>query len=209
MEDEYDIIFKVVIIGDSSVGKTGILSRYLTGEFSDQVKATVGVEFGTKKLTVKDHKTKIQIWDTAGQEKYRSITNAYYKGAKGSLIVYDISKRSTFDNVDRWVKEVKIMGESDMFLILIGNKSDLKDQREVSVDDGLQKAANLGIAFMETSAKTSINVDNSFYYIAENVVNKIISKHAENDGLEDLIIEKSSKVDLSNNIVKESNRKCC
>lgn len=206
MEDEYDMIFKLVIIGDSSVGKTGILSRYLSKEFNENSKATVGVEFGGKKLLIQDHRVKVQIWDTAGQERYRSITNAYYKGAKGALIVYDISNKVSFENVEKWMKEVQVMGESDMYFILIGNKADLDDKREVSTEQGEEKAKNLGIAFMETSAKTSHNVDNVFNQTCEHIVKNILSKKID-DGFDDLIMEK----DATNitNLKQNNKKKCC
>ena len=97
----YDMIFKIVLIGDTSVGKTNILSKYLTDEFDPESKATVGVEFGTKNFKIENNIVKVQIWDTAGQERYRSITNAYYKGAKGALLVYDITNKKSFDNLDK------------------------------------------------------------------------------------------------------------
>lgn len=205
MEDEYDMIFKLVIIGDSSVGKTGILSRYLSKEFIENSKATVGVEFGGKKLLIQDHRVKVQIWDTAGQERYRSITNAYYKGAKGALIVYDISNKVSFENVEKWMKEVQVMGESDMYFILIGNKADLDDKREVSIEQGEEKAKNLGIAFMETSAKTSHNVDNVFNQTCEHIVKNILSKKID-DGFDDLIMEKDATNITS---LKQINKKKC
>lgn len=203
------MIFKIVIIGDSSVGKTGLLCRYLNNEFNEQTKATVGVEFGTKKLEIQDHKIKVQIWDTAGQERYRSITNAYYKGAKGALIVYDISKKSSFDSVERWAKEVKIMGDADMYLILVGNKADLNDSREVSSEEGQQKAKSLGIAFIETSAKIAYNIDRAFMEISKNIVSAIISKRAENEDVDDLIIERKSVLELSNGNKEKKIKKCC
>ena len=106
-DEEYDIIFKVVLIGDSGVGKTNILSRYVRDEFSIETKSTVGVEFGSKIVKLNNINIKVQIWDTAGQERYKSITNAYYKGAKGAFVVYDISKKETFDNINKWIEELK------------------------------------------------------------------------------------------------------
>lgn len=139
-EEEYDMIFKVVLIGDSGVGKSNIMSRYLKDEFSIETKTTVGVEFGAKKIELNGNKIKAQIWDTAGQERYKSITNAYYKGSKGALLVYDITKKESFDNIDRWILELKNNGESEVTIILIGNKSDLDSERQVSKEDGQNKA---------------------------------------------------------------------
>lgn len=139
-EDDYDMIFKVVLIGDSGVGKTNLLSRYLKNEFSFDSKTTVGVEFGAKRLEIDGVKIKAQIWDTAGQERFRSITNAYYKGAKGALLVYDCTRRDTFENINKWVPELKQSGDKDVTIILVGNKIDLESERQVSTEDGQKKA---------------------------------------------------------------------
>ena len=109
MTSNYNLIFKIVLIGDSNVGKTNILSKYLQNEFNPDSKATVGVEFGSKTININNNVIKAQIWDTAGTEKYRSITNAYYKGAKGAFVVYDISRKTSFNNIDKWLFDLKIM----------------------------------------------------------------------------------------------------
>jgi len=141
--EDFDLLFKMIIIGDSGVGKTNILSRYTKNTFSFDTRSTVGVEFGAKKVEVNGFKVKNQIWDTAGQERYRSITNTYYKGAKGALVVYDISKRDTFDNVNKWINELRMNGEKDVIVVLVGNKSDLIDEREITTDEGESKAKEL------------------------------------------------------------------
>ena len=105
---EYDLLFKLILIRDSCVGKSNILLKYLKNQFNDNSKATIGVEFGTKNIIINNKRIKIQIWDTAGQERYRSITSAYYKGAKGALIVYDITRKNIFDNIDKWITDLKI-----------------------------------------------------------------------------------------------------
>ena len=151
-KDNYDFLFKMILIGDSSVGKSNILLKYLKNEFDQSSKATVGVEFGTKTVEMNDKKIKIQIWDTAGQERYRSITSAYYKGAKGAFIVYDITRRNTFDNIDKWISDLKTNGDNNISIMLIGNKSDLNDKREVETNEGIKKSEETKIAFMETSA---------------------------------------------------------
>jgi len=138
--DDYDMIFKVVLIGDSGVGKTNLLSRYLKNEFYFDSKTTVGVEFGAKRMEIEGVKIKAQIWDTAGQERFRSITNAYYKGAKGALLVYDVTRRDTFDNINKWVPELKASGDKEVTIILVGNKCDLESERQVSTEEGNKKA---------------------------------------------------------------------
>jgi Ras-related protein Rab-11A len=168
-DDDYDMIFKVVLIGDSGVGKSNILSRYIRDEFSIETKSTVGVEFGSKKIKVKGTNIKAQIWDTAGQERYKSITNAYYKGAKGALVVFDISRRETFSTIDRWISELKSNADNDVSVILIGNKADLEEQRQVKVEEGKAKAEHYNIAYIETSALQAINVEKSFSLMIEGI----------------------------------------
>jgi small GTP-binding protein len=139
-EEDYDLIIKIVLIGDSSVGKSNILLRYLRNDFKYDSKATVGVEFGSKNFSIEGTNIKAQIWDTAGQERYRSITNAYYKGAKGALVAYDITRPSTLDSVDRWITELKKSSDENVTIILIGNKCDLEEERMVSISEGEEKA---------------------------------------------------------------------
>jgi Ras-related protein Rab-11A len=167
LDDDYDMIFKVVLIGDSGVGKSNILTRYIRDEFSLETKSTVGVEFGSKKSKIKGTNIKTQIWDTAGQERYKSITNAYYKGAKGALVVFDISRKDTFTAVDRWIGELKSNAYSEVSILLIGNKSDLEDLRQVSQEEAKQKASQYGVAYIETSALHSVNIEKAFNMMIE------------------------------------------
>jgi len=146
-EEDVDIAFKVVLVGDSGVGKSNILSRYLTDEFIFDSKSTVGVEFGAKKLKVNNLTVKALIWDTAGQERYKSITNAYYKGAKGALLVYDITNKESFTNTTRWISELKLNGDKDVTIILVGNKCDLEDKRQVTKDEGNNQAESFSIFY--------------------------------------------------------------
>ena len=138
-ENEFDVLFKIILVGDSGVGKTNILNRYTKNEFNFDSKTTIGVEFGSKIFSVRDHSVKIQIWDTAGQERYRSITNAYYKGSKGAIIVFDLTRKETFDHVERWHDDISKSGEKDICIILVGNKCDLEN-RAVSTEDAQEKA---------------------------------------------------------------------
>jgi len=138
-----DYIAKVVVIGESSVGKTNILSRFSRNEFSIETKSTIGVEFLTKISEIKGKKIKLQIWDTAGQEKYKAITNSFYCNSNAALIVFDLSIKETFERVDYWVKEVKKYTREDIILIHIGNKSDL--ERQVSFESASEKAEKLSM----------------------------------------------------------------
>lgn len=137
--EDFDLLFKMIIIGDSGVGKTNILSRYTKNTFSSDFRSTVGVEFGAKKIEMHGLKIKNQIWDTAGQERYKSITNTYYKGAKGALVVYDIGQKESFINVRKWINELKMNGDKDVIIVLVGNKCDI-ESREVSTEEGTELA---------------------------------------------------------------------
>jgi len=171
-EDNYDILLKLVMIGDSGVGKTNILSRYINNEFSLTSKATIGVEFCSTIVKKNGKLIKLQIWDTAGQERYKSITSAYYKGAKGAFVVYDITRAKTFKNIDRWILELKANGNEDILIVLIGNKLDLEKSREVLVDDVKKKAEELKVAYFETSALDGSNIEHAFDVIVDQMVKK-------------------------------------
>ncbi|VAH63950.1 unnamed protein product [Triticum turgidum subsp. durum] len=189
-EDDYDYLFKAVIIGDSGVGKSNLLSRFTKNEFCLESKSTIGVEFATRSLQVDGKVVKAQIWDTAGQEsgemhrdivglctstlgvtmrgvclekeRYRAITSAYYRGAVGALLVYDVTRRATFDNVARWLKELRDHTDASIVVMLVGNKSDLRHLVAVSTEDGQEYAEAESLYFMETSALDATNVDNAF-----------------------------------------------
>jgi len=164
-EEEYDYLFKIVLIGDSGVGKSNLLSRFTKNEFNLESKTTIGVEFATKSIISDNKVIKAQIWDTAGQERYRAITNAYYRGAVGALLVYDITKQSTFENVEKWLKELREHAEPHIVVMLVGNKSDLKNLRAVKQEDASAFAEKNRLAFMETSALESSNVELAFQTI--------------------------------------------
>eukprot|EP01134_Creolimax_fragrantissima_P000058 CFRG0058T1 len=176
-DDEYDYLFKVVLIGDSGVGKSNLLSRFTRNEFNLESKSTIGVEFATRSIQV-DHKTiKAQIWDTAGQERYRAITSAYYRGAVGALLVYDIAKHLTYENVERWLKELRDHADSNIVIMLVGNKSDLRHLRAVPTEEAKAFAELHGLSFIETSALDSTNVEQAFTNILTEI-HRIVSQKA-------------------------------
>ena len=170
--EEYEMMVKVILIGDSGVGKTNIMSKFLKNQFMEESKATIGVEFGSKLFNHEGHKIKAQIWDTAGQEKYKAITGAYYKGSKGALVVYDITQKKTFENIEKWVNDLKAAGDPKITIILIGNKNDLDDKRQVSKDQGEEKARSFGCAFLETSAYSGDNIDKAFNLMVKEIYEK-------------------------------------
>ncbi|XP_021232244.1 ras-related protein Rab-25 [Numida meleagris] len=161
-EEDYNFVFKVVLIGESGVGKTNLLSRFTRNEFNHDSRTTIGVEFSTRTVLVGDAAVKAQIWDTAGLERYRAITSAYYRGAVGALVVFDITKHQTYDVVERWLKELYDHAEASIVVMLVGNKSDLAQAREVPMEEAKMFAENNGLLFIETSALDSTNVEQAF-----------------------------------------------
>lgn len=172
MGDSYDYLLKIVLIGDCNVGKTNLISRFTRNEFNAQSQSTIGVEFSTKSLNFNGNVVKSQVWDTAGQERYRSITNAYYRGAVGALVVYDITKRSSFESVQRWVQEVKDHTE-EIQIMVVGNKLDLAINRSVPVDEAKNFAMENGFHYIETSAYTSKNVEDAFKQLISGIYHKL------------------------------------
>ena len=168
-----DFKLKIVVVGDSGVGKTNLIRRFIQDDFQSNSKATVGVEFFSKSFKMNDNVFKIEIWDTAGQERYKSITAAYYKGAKGGLVVYDVTSKTSFDNVDNWVSEIKEKASTDMKTMMIGNKIDLKDERQVSTEEALEKAKLLELPLMEASALDSTNVKQAFYDLLKEMYKEV------------------------------------
>ena len=203
-KESYDLLFKLILIGDSCVGKSNILSKYLKNEFDPNSRATVGVEFGTKNILINNKKIKIQIWDTAGEERYRSITSAYYKGAKGAFIVYDITRKTTFDNIDKWISDLKLNGDENICIIILGNKSDLNEKRQVQEKDGIQKAEMFKTAFLETSALNGDNITKAFEELIEQIYQNNKSSF-ENDNKKEI----DNGININDNEKNKEKRKCC
>lgn len=178
-QEKYDYLFKVVVIGDSGVGKSNLLSRFTRNEFNLESKSTIGVEFATRSVSIEGKTIKAQIWDTAGQERYRAITSAYYRGAVGALVVYDITKDISFENVGKWLTELKENATADITMMLVGNKTDLANARMVTTEQGKSYAADNGVSFMEASALTASNVEASFLQILSEIYHKKAHKEAQ------------------------------
>jgi len=181
-ELDYDYLFKVVLIGDSGVGKSNLLSRFTRNEFCLESKSTIGVEFATRSISVDGKTIKAQIWDTAGQERYRAITSAYYRGAVGALLVYDITKQLTFDNLERWLRELREHAEPNIVIMLVGNKSDLKHLRSIQTEDAASFAEKEGLSFIETSALESTNVEMAFQTILTEIFHFYSKKGLAGEG---------------------------
>ncbi|KCZ76008.1 hypothetical protein H311_03002 [Anncaliia algerae PRA109] len=176
--EEYNYIFKIVLVGDSGVGKTNLLSRLTKQEFSATLPSTIGVEFATVTFKMDEDNVKAQIWDTAGQERYRAITSAYYRGTYGALIVFDLTQRKTLtQSINHWLIQLREFSRKDMIIILIGNKSDLTEQREVTKEEANKIADENGMVYFETSALSGDNVNKSFYELVRKIydANKIVT----------------------------------
>uniref|UniRef100_A0A5B6ZWU4 Putative Ras-related RABA3-like protein n=1 Tax=Davidia involucrata TaxID=16924 RepID=A0A5B6ZWU4_DAVIN len=200
-QEKIDYVFKVVVIGDSAVGKTQILSRFTKNEFCFDSKSTIGVEFQTRTLTIKSKLIKAQIWDTAGQERYRAVTSAYYRGALGAMLVYDITKRQTFDHVARWVEDLRAHADNSIVIMLIGNKADLVDLRAVPTEDAVEFAEDQGLFFSETSALSGDNVDTAFVKLLGEIYSVVSKKvldcgNEKSNGSDGATMPKGLKIDV-------------
>ena len=217
---KFDYLLKYIIIGDQAVGKSNILLRYTQGEFKNEYQTTIGVEFGAKNANINNTLYRIQIWDTAGQENFRSITRAYYKNSACALIVYDITKRESFENVQTWIEDCKNQSSKTLLMILVGNKNDLENERQISFEEGFDFAKSKNMLFYETSAKTGNNISILFEKSAQIIAKKIDENYydLENDscGIKQGYINNQTNFNDSSNIsldlgnkTNNNNNGCC
>jgi small GTP-binding protein len=172
-KENTEITYKVLLLGDSSVGKTCFLKRYIDNTFQDAYLSTIGFDFKFKNVTLKDgKKVKVQLWDTAGQERFRTIAKSYYKGAHGIVLIYDVTSKRTYENIRKWLNQIKEEASNRISIILVANKIDCEGEREVSKDEGESLAKTSGLTLFEASAKDSINVNESFQYLIERISEK-------------------------------------
>lgn len=200
----YTYLFKYIIIGDASVGKSCLMQSFLSQNIRTKHEPTLGVEFGGKILEVNKERVKLQIWDTAGSEQYRSITRSYYRAAAAAILVYDTTRRSSFDHLSEWLDEARINGNPNITVIVVGNKIDLHTQREISIEEGKKWAADNGLLFIETSAKNNQGVNEAFLFSCQDVLERIGS------GLID-VQASTSGITVKNHIkpVEEKKTGCC
>ena len=187
-------LYKILLLGDSTVGKTCFLLRYTDDTFLDLHMATIGLDYRLKTMILDDHRiVKVQLWDTAGQDKFRAITRNYYKGARGIILIYDVTNIKSFENIKKWINEIKEEISEKVTIVLIGNKIDNEGERKISKDQGEKLANEYGVTFFETSAKTGQGINESVFYL----VQKIVEADPE-------IKNKGKRL-----IIKNKNKRCC
>ena len=210
LQKEY-LRFKLIIVGDTGVGKTNIIGKYIADSFNENTKSTVGVEFFTKSFKINEDYIKMEIWDTAGQERYKSITSAYYKGSNGALLVYDITRTVTFDDIEKWINEVKDVVEGELKFVLVGNKCDLTSERKVETETALAKAQKLKMPLIETSALNSTNIQKVFKIILIDIYKNFKKEKKEKNDKNNL--NEGIKIEIEEGKQKKEDKKeggsCC
>jgi len=193
--EEFDHKLKIMILGESMVGKTSIINRYTNDKFGGRYLCTVGIDFQKKKLEINNKKLLLQIWDTAGQERFRNVTKNYFHSSHGFILAYDINNKESFEKIQYWLDEIKENADTKIKCILIGTKCDL-DRREVTEEEGMELAKSCGYKFLETSAKENINIEKTFFTL----VSEIMSNFDNN---------KRDSVSLSSEDSTKKKKKCC
>lgn len=177
-----DHVIKILVIGDTTTGKSSLLNNYIEGSFSDDFRSTIGVDFKVKTFEYDNKFIKLQIWDTAGQERFRSITSSYYRDVQGIILFFDVTNEETFKNIDKWLEYINLYGSIGVDIILVGNKIDLKN-RVISYETVKTYADKLGYEYIETSAKNNINIDTPFINITKNIINSDIVYNKQNENI--------------------------
>ena len=205
LQNDYDYLFKLLLIGNSAVGKSSLLLRFSDNIFNESFLPTIGVDFKIRTFELSSKTVKLQIWDTAGQERFKTITSSYYKGAHGIILTYDITDKQSFKDIENWLTEVEKFANENVIKLLVGNKCDLESQRQVTFDEGKEYADSLGIQFLETSAKNNSNVEKAFFTLANEIkgrVQKLDDKKPE-------FKSQPKKLEGRGDIAKETRRGCC
>ena len=208
MANNYNYLFKYIIIGDASVGKSNLLMKFAHNKFTDEYQTTIGVEFGAKNIHINDQIYRIQIWDTAGQENFRSITRAYFKNCVCAMVVYDITCRKSFENIQNWLQDVHDQSPETVLIALIGYKIDLEDKRIVSTEEGEEYAIQNGLLFMETSAKSGEGVEEIFKKTAQEIEKKINDNYYDLNS-ETCGIKRGKTNNINLNDTKNKDKKGC
>eukprot|EP00339_Tiarina_fusa_P015715 CAMPEP_0117038320 /NCGR_PEP_ID=MMETSP0472-20121206/26971_1 /TAXON_ID=693140 ORGANISM="Tiarina fusus, Strain LIS" /NCGR_SAMPLE_ID=MMETSP0472 /ASSEMBLY_ACC=CAM_ASM_000603 /LENGTH=211 /DNA_ID=CAMNT_0004748513 /DNA_START=71 /DNA_END=706 /DNA_ORIENTATION=+ len=199
----YDYLIKLLLIGDSGVGKSCLLLRFSDDSFTPSFITTIGIDFKIRTIELDGRRIKLQIWDTAGQERFRTITTAYYRGAMGILLVYDVTDDKSFGNIRNWIRNIEQHATESVNKMLIGNKCDMVDKKVIETERGQQLADEYSIKFMETSAKNSINVDLAFITLAQDIKKRLIDTDGGGPGP-----QAKGDVKLGDNEKKETKGDC-
>ena len=206
-DEDYDFIFKVLLLGNSDVGKSSLLLRFVDSVWNETFVPTIGVDFKVKTVEIGDKKVKMQIWDTAGQERFRNVISTYFRGGNGLLLIYDITNKDSFKNLESWLIEIEKNASENILKLLIGNKSDLEEDREISKEEGQAFANRNGMQFMETSAKMNTNVDEAFQALGKLMIEFNLGKNtamaSQNKNDKKKTLSASAGKDLN------SKKKCC
>ena len=200
--NNFSVFFKILLIGDLGVGKSCVILRYVEGDFPGNIMSSIGVDFKTKQIELDDHSIKMQIWDTAGHEKFRTITTSYYKSAQAIIILYDITQKSSFDHIRNWITEIDKFGKQGVLKVIVGNKLDLENNRKISKEDAENLALKYGLKLWEVSAKDNTNIEEMFI----DTIKTLLEKNSK------IISESSSmgnNIKLNKNIKNKKNKKCC
>ena len=195
----FDVKYKIMVLGESKVGKTSLIKRYTKDQFGGVYLTTVGMDFQDKIIEIEDKKVRLQIWDTAGQERFRNVTKSYFQSSQGLVLVYDITDRESFEKLNFWVDNIKNFAPENAKFILVGNKCDLANERKVSYEEGENYAKNLNIKFFEASARDGTNVNELFFYLANEIYQDDKTKGKDNK-------DNGMKLETGN---KKGKKKCC
>ena len=193
----YDVKYKIMVLGESKVGKTSLIKRYTKDQFGGVYLTTVGMDFQDKIIEIEDKKVRLQVWDTAGQERFRNVTKSYFQSSQGLLVVYDITDNESFQKINFWMENIKNNAPENVKLILVGNKCDLANERKVTIEDGENKARYYNIKFFESSAKDGTNVNELFFYLANEIYQDEKTKGKDN--------KKTMQLDS----IKKEKKGCC
>ena len=184
--------FKLVFLGEQSVGKTSLITRFMYDTFDNTYQATIGIDFLSKTMYLEDRTIRLQLWDTAGQERFRSLIPSYIRDSTVAVVVYDVTNANSFHQTSKWIDDVRTERGSDVIIMLVGNKTDLAEKRQVSTDEGEKRSKEMNVMFIETSAKTGYNVKNLFRRVAA-ALPGMESQESKNDGLVEVKLERAEE----------------